>query len=646
MINSLRRFFQSKIGIGVFVGFLALIAIAFAGADVSSTGTFGGVSGGDRVAVVGDEKIGTAELSRAATNAVDQLRQSNPTLSMPSFIEQGGLENVVESLLDRVAIAEFGRKYGLRAGDNLVNSEIRMIPAFRGADGNFDEDTYRAAIGQQGLTDAIVRDDLAAGLIAQQALIPGSFGSVVPDKLASRYAALFKERRSGSIGFLPSTAFAPSDDPTEAQISAYYQANRGDYIRPERRVIRYATFGEEAVGEVAAPTDEEIANRYEQDASLYAASEERTLTQLIVPTRQAAEAFSARVSGGASLEAVAREAGLEAASLGPISRSDFVGQSSAAVAQAVFSTNRGSIAKVARSGLGWHVVRVDAVNRTDGRSLEQAREQIIATLTAERRRLRFNQLAESIEDRFAAGESLSDVAAEVGAEVQQTRPLTGAGLVYGTQNQQAPDILRPALQTAFQMEEQEPQLAEAVPGQIFLIFEASDITDSAPAPLVEIRANVIADWKRSEGAKLAKKAADRVLERVAGGQSIAAAFSAEETRLPPPDQLNLTREELMQRGQRVPAPLALFFSMAQGTQKPLEGPQNVGWFVVDLDSIEAGAISIDDPLFTQAKSQFGQTMGQEYGEQLRRAMRNDVNVEKNDVAIEAVRRQLSGETQQ
>ncbi|WP_284125570.1 peptidylprolyl isomerase [Parerythrobacter aestuarii] len=646
MINTFRKFFQSKIGIGVTLAFLALIAVAFASADVSGSGTFGGVSGGDRVAVVGNEKVGTADLRRAAETAVDQLRQNDPTLSMPAFIGQGGLDRVVDTLLDRVAIAEFGRKYGIRAGDNLINSEIRRIPAFRGADGNFDEEAYRGAISRQGLTDALVRDDLGDSLIAQQVVQPSGYGAVIPNKLASRYAALFKERRKGAIGLLESSAYAPTKDPSEDQLAKYYGANRDDYIRPERRIIRYATFGADAVGDIAAPTQAEIAARYEEDSALYAASEERTLKQLILPTRAAAESIRERVQGGASLEAVAREAGLEAATLGPISRSDFGTQASANVATGAFAAELGQVAAINRSGLGWHVVRVDGIDRKPGRSLEQARSEIIATLTEEKRRVAFNELAADIEDRFADGESLTDVAKTVGVEIQSTKPLTGAGIVYGSNGEQAPEILRRALSTAFQMDEGEPQLAEAIPGQTFLLFEAGDITPSASAPLSEIRDQVIADWRRAEGAKLAKTAADRVMKRVKGGQSLAAAIQAENKRLPSVDQLNLTREDLLQRQQRVPAPLALLFSMAQGTQKKLEGPRNMGWFVIDLDSIEAGAISPSDPLFQQAKIQFSRAAGDEYSQQLSKAIRKDVSVEKNDTAIEAVRRQLTGEAQQ
>jgi peptidyl-prolyl cis-trans isomerase D len=57
MLQPFRNFFKSKIGIAVTLGFLALIAVAFASSDVANTGTFGGIAGGDRVAIVGGEKV-------------------------------------------------------------------------------------------------------------------------------------------------------------------------------------------------------------------------------------------------------------------------------------------------------------------------------------------------------------------------------------------------------------------------------------------------------------------------------------------------------------------------------------------------------------------------------------------------------------
>jgi peptidyl-prolyl cis-trans isomerase D len=171
MISFFRRFFASKIGLPIALAFLVLIALAFAASDLSNA-NFGGISRGDRMAVVGGESIALADLPAAANAALDQVRAQNPTLTMPELIAEGGFEVVVDQLIDRAAVAVYARKYGLRAGENLVNSEILKIPAFQNLTGEFDEKTYLAALRSRGLTDASLRRDIEAGLLEQQLLRP------------------------------------------------------------------------------------------------------------------------------------------------------------------------------------------------------------------------------------------------------------------------------------------------------------------------------------------------------------------------------------------------------------------------------------------------------------------------------------------
>ena len=644
MIHYFRRFFQSKIGLGITFAFLALIAFAFASSDVANTGMFGGVAGGNRVAVVGDTKIGTADLSRAASNAVDQVRREDPTMSLQAFVQQGGLDEVLDSLINRTAIREYARRYGLRAGTNLVNSEIISIPAFRGPDGNFSQDAYLNAINQQGLSDALVREDIETSLYAQQLLAPASYAASMPAPIARRYAALLRERRQGAIATLPSSAYAPTGNPTDAQLQAFYRANRADFIRPERRVIRYATFGTEALDASVEPTENEIAARYQRDRAQYAASETRTLDQIIVPTEAGARALRQQLAGGAEIASVARAAGFSTAQIGPISQSALRQQSSAAVAQAAFGVGEGGIAPLARSGLGWHVIRVADVARTGERTLADVRTEIAEAVRAEKRRAAIADLSARVEEEIDEGVALSEMAEQIGASVVSTRPLTGDGRVYGATDQTAPEILRPALSTAFQMQEGEPQLAEIVPGETFLIYEVSEITESAAAPLAQVREQAIARWRMAEGSDRAQAAADRVIARLRAGRSLAAAVAEEDVAVPGVDQIDFDRQQLGQMFQgRVPSPLALMFSMAQGTAKKLEAPGSIGWFVVDLDSISAEPMAADDPIVAQARTELSQAVGQEYAEQLGVAMRREIGSERNADAIEAVRKQLAGE---
>src|SRR5690606_17037094 len=217
----------------------------------------------------------------------------------------------------------------------------------------------------------------------------------------------------------------------------------------------------------------------------------------------AADALAAEVRGDKTLAAAAREKGLEAGPMGPISQSDYAAQSSAAVAAAAFAAGSGEIAAPARGPLGWYVVRVEEIERKSGRSVEQARAEIAATLTLEQRREALLDLGAEIEQELDAGGNLPEVARELGLDLQTSAPLTADGRVYGSADA-APPILATALSTAFAMDEEQPQLAEIVPGETFLVFDVAEITESAAAPLAEIRDRVVADWKKSQGATAAK----------------------------------------------------------------------------------------------------------------------------------------------
>lgn len=642
MLQLFRNFFKSKFGVGITLAFLVVIAIAFASSDVANTSLFGGVSGGDRVAVVGDERIDSSELSMNATSAFEQLRQNQPTLTMQAFIAQGGLNEVLNRLLQRTTLSEYARTHGMRASDRLIDSELRQIPAFFGLDGKFDETAYRAVLSQRGLTEAAVRKDFESGLLARQLISPISFAPVMPESVGRRYASLLRERRQGTIALLPSAAYAPQGNPTDAQLQTFYRQASARFIRPERRVIRYATFGRDSVANLPPPTEAQIAQRYNRDKAQYAATDRRRFTQLVVPTRDAANAILAEVRAGKALDTAAREKGLATAAIGPVTRAELSNSASAAVAQAAFAAAQGALAQPARGGLGWYVLRVDAIERQPARSLDQVRGEIAKALAEEQRRKAMDDLTARIEEEFENGSSLADIASELKLEVAATRPATADGRIYGATGETVPPILGRVLQTAFDMQEGEPQLAELVPGETFIVFDVSNITASATAPLADIRPDVIAAWRRAEGAKAARLAADRIIGRLRQGTTLAAALAAERKPLPAAQPVNLNREELGRQGQ-VPSSLALFFSMAQGTVKKLEGPSEQGWFVVQLDRVEPGKVEGADPLVASTLRQLGMVTGQEYAEQFIGAAQREVGVERNEAAIKAVSAQLTGQ---
>ncbi|MCA0977475.1 peptidyl-prolyl cis-trans isomerase [Qipengyuania flava] len=643
MLTFFRNFFKTKIGLALALAFLVLIGFAFASMDVSNSGAFGGVAGGNSVAVVGDEKIGTADLNSAANNALQRTRQQDPEATMQTLLAGNGLNDVLDDLINRYALIAWGEENGLRAGTNLVNSEIRQIPAARGASGDFSTDSYNIFLRTNGLTDAELRQQIRTSLFFQQSILPSVYGSKLPDSIATTYARSFKERRFGAIATIPATLFAPQGDPTDAQLNKYYTDNRDRFVRPERRILRYATFDSDALGDSIEPSDADIAAYYRSNGDEYAARELRSFTQLIVPTREGAQAIAARIKGGESFAQAAASAGLRTTTVDAQEKAEIASTASAAVADAYFAAAQGTVTTPARSPLGWHIARITNVDSQPARTLASVRGEIADQLREENRQRGISELAVNIEDRLGDGASLSSVAEELGLDLQTTRPVTASGSIYGTQ-EQIPEVLRPVLNFAFQADENEAQIGALPDGQTFLVYDVSDITPSAVAPLAQIREDAIAQWRQVRGEQSAKAAAERIVKRVEGGQSLAEAVAAEKKNIRAPEQVNYSREELARlQNTRVPAPIALMFGMAKGTVKKLEGQGDQGYYVVDLDRIELEDLAENDPLIAQARSQVGQAWSAEYGEQLLNAMRADVGVERNPDAIAAVRRQLLGE---
>ncbi|PKP65956.1 MAG: peptidylprolyl isomerase [Alphaproteobacteria bacterium HGW-Alphaproteobacteria-7] len=644
MISFFRRFFQSKIGLPIVLAFLGLMALAFAASDITGS-TFGGIAGGDRVAVVGGEAIPVSDVAIAANTALNQVRQQNATLTMPEFVAEGGFDEVLRQLIDRTTVGTYGAKYGLRAGENLMNSEILQIGAFRGLTGEFDPAAYQAALRQAGMNDATFRRDLSVSLIEQQMLKPALAAPQLPEKIARQYAALVLERRKGEIALIPSAAFAPAGNPGDAQLSAWYQDNRTQFIRPERRTLRFAVFGADTLEVSATPSAAEIAARYKRDAAKYQASERRAVTSFVVPTEDAAKALAARIRGGVALEAAAREAGFTASTAELRDREAMASATSFAFAEAAFKAAQGGIVEPAQGTLGLYVARVDQIERSAARSLEQATPEITEQLTAEKRSAAVADLTAEIESEIDGGTALAEVAAAYGLKVETSPALLANGQAFGQPDVQIVPQLLPVLSTAFQMEESEPQLlAEIVPGQQFVMFEVARIEEAAAPPLAQVREAAIAAWKRAQGAKLAKAAADRITAKVRGDTALAAALAAENKPGFEREVIDLERRQLLaQTRGNLPAPLVLLFSMAEGSVKVLEAPRDIGWYVVSLDAISTDPVESEPGLVGQTRQQLAPALVDEYRRQATAAMRAELGVTRNEPAIEALRKQLSGE---
>jgi peptidyl-prolyl cis-trans isomerase D len=643
MLQFFRNFFSSTIGIAVTLGLVGLIALAFAAGDVASSGSFGGVAGGDRAAMVGNQRISTSELTRTLRQNLEQARQQSPGLTMKAYIAGGGMDASLNQLIDRTAIGVFGDKHGIVAGKRLVDSELAKIPSLQGLDGKFSDATYHQMLAQRQLTDAGVRESIAQSLIARQTLRPAQYGTVIPTGVVMRYAQVLKEHRTGAIALLPATAFVSAKAPSDAELSAFYASHHALFTRPETRVLRYAIFGDNVVKPAAAPTDAEIAAYYNANKAQYAASESRQITQLVAPTQAAAQAIADEVGKGKSLETVATGKGLSAAPLGVITQSALSDQSSTDVANAAFAGKRGALVGPVKGPLGWHLLRIDAITDKPGRSLPQASAEIAVKLAADKHRAALSDVTAKLDDRLGRGYALTDAAKDLGIPLQSTQPITADGHVLNSPAATLPKELATLVKTAFTMDQtHQPQLAEIDPGKTYVAYDVDQITPSAPAPFAQIKGDVAAAMALESGYTNARLAALKLLAQVRKGTELNTALNGLGVKLAPPSPVSFSREQISAMGQKVPAPISLLFAMAPNTIKLMAAPRGQGWIVVQLKTVQSDPIAATDPLLATATTELGQLAGNEYAEELGLAMRAEVGVTRNQTAVRAVATQAVG----
>lgn len=642
MIGFFRSIFQSKIGLALTMAFVGLIAVAFASSDVTG-GTFGGIGNSQTALTIGSQKISTSDLRQQIENAYAQARQNDPTLDMASFVAGGGVEEVIRQLVNSYAIAEYGDTIGLSAGKRLIDAEITALGAFRNAAGNFDEATYRRVLADNNIVEEKFREQLKRELVADQILDPISIGTLVPDNLILPYASLLLEGRRGRIATLPSGAFIDDKPVSDAVLKEYYNKNTKRFTLPEQRRIRYTVFTRDQVIDDVSVSETEIKAAFEGRREEFAARETRRLSQVILPTQDGAKALLQKVSQGASLADAANSIGLAASDIGPITKGEFSSETSNAVADAAFAVAQGKTAPISQSPLGWHIVRVVAINQVAERKIDDVRVNLEQEIREEKSREALSDFTVRIEERLRSGAALTDIAKSENLQITTTPLLTANGRSIIEPEYQPDVIVRGVLADAFKMEgDGQAEIVEATQGLEFAIFDVAEIKAAAPPPFAKSKDDILTLYRIDQGFEKAEKAAREIAKKAKNADALIKAIGAMGVRLPAVENVGAKRAQLNASEQRVPPPLALMFSMTEGSFKVLEGPNKQGWYVVYLEAIDRGDASTRPDIVTRVAQDFRAVLAREYADQMVNAAKAEIEVKRNEAVIKSVIDDLTG----
>jgi len=642
MLTSLRKASKSKIGtIVVAIVGLAIVAGFGAGGIASlDLGSFTSMSA-STLAEVGSKEVTDREMSAAMQRQLARAREQNPEADYASIA--GDFAPLLDSLVDQRAIQAFADKEGFVVSKRLIDAEIANIPGVRGLNGKVSEQSYRAFLQQQRLTDAELRDAIGGTILQRLLITPGATGAKVPLGIATPYASMLLEVREGEVTLVPISQFAATLNPTDAQIEQFYKTNTGRYLIPERRVLKIARIGPEQVAHVQA-TDQEIAQYYNDHQDVYGSKDIRVISQAVIPDQKVANQVAASATGGASFVDAVKLAGLSAAdiSVGPQTQKDFADLAGDKVAAAAFSAPAGAVIGPIQSPLGWHVVKIESVETKGGKSLAAARGEIAEKLTAEKRKTALSDLGDKIQDALDGGSNLDEAAKEANVTVSATPLVTASGRSLSDPSYKFPADLVPALKSGFELQpNDDPVVEQLADDGGFAVVAPGQIVASAPAPIATIRDQVRQDWIQQEANARARALADEIAKAATGTTSLADAAKKANASLPGVQPVKARRLQISQLGNKVPPPLAMLFTLGQGKANVVADQQGQGYFVVKAAKIIPGNALNQPRLIGEVQKDFEDPMTQEFAQELMTAIRKDVKVKRNEPAIISAKQRMT-----
>jgi peptidyl-prolyl cis-trans isomerase D len=641
MLSTFRSMSKSKIGTMAIaiVGIFILIGFAAGGVGSLSIGN-GGLSS-TTLAKAGSLEVTDRDMSSAMQRRLQQVRQQDPEAGYSAL--SGDFEPLLQSMIELRALEAFADEAGFVLSKRLVDAEISKIPGVRGLGGEVSTQAYQAFLAKQHLTDAEVRDLVSGTLLQQLMVTPVANNARVPVGVATPYAAMLLERRQGEVALIPIEPFAAGLNPNDSQLQQYYAANRTRYMVPEQRVLKMAQIGAAQVANVAA-TPQEIEAYYNAHQDEYGAKDVRTIDQAVVPDQKVAAGIAQRVRGGQSFVDAVKPAGLGAqdVQLGPQTKAQFSDVAGDKVAAAAFAAKTGDVIGPVQSDLGWHVIKIESAQTKAGKTLAQANEEIAAKITADKRQNAISDLVNKVQDELDGGANFDEAAKAAGLQVTTTPLITASGTQRGNDSYKFDPDLGPALKTGFDLSPtDEPVVEQLAADKGFALVAPAQVVPTAPAPFASIQDKVKADWIHGQALEQAKAAANAIAAKARGKGSLADAVKTAGKQLPPVQPVDAKRIQLSQLGDKVPEPLRVLFSSAEGKTKVGADPQGRGFFVVKVDKITPGNALSQPGLINEVQKEFEQPLAQEYAQEFLNAVKNQVGVRRNEPVIAETRKRIT-----
>ena len=618
-----------KKGIGKYVMIVlaSLLILSFAVWGVGDM--VGVISNPDEVATVGGTKITQREFQEQFRREMDRIRARVGNIDAQQARNLGVADATVNGLISRRLMGLQANDLGLLIGDEQIVRQIQRQPAFRNALGQFDRAVFQTALANNGLSEgsyvASLRQD------TQQDYIGGAItaGVQAPPQLVNTVYQYRNERRTAEVirTTRPSEASAPA--PTEAQLAEFLEKNATRFMAPEYRRLSILYLDPAEVAKELSPSEERIRTEYEDRLASLSVPERRRLEQILLKDEEAAKKAHASLSEGRSFAAVAEDVSGKTGDeidLGLVVRGDLLPD----LATAAFAVEKDGFTAPVKSPLGWHILRVTEIQPGRQPSLEEVRKQIADDLSRDLALDDLVRRANQIEDALAGGGSIEDAAQDIGAKILKTEPVNAAGKLRSNADQPGLPKEQSFAETAFSLEKgQTSDLLETAGGGYFMV-RVDDIVEAARRPLDQVREQVAAAWKTDWLNNRARTAAEEIRDAAKGGKPFGVIASERNLKVETSEPVS----RFTSRGDSSVPPSVIEPLFNAKVSDIVMGPTEDGYAVVRLKNVQAATADTNDGDLAQLEETLASAIANDVLQEYTRALRDEYAVTVNRAALD------------
>jgi peptidyl-prolyl cis-trans isomerase D len=495
---------RSKISKFFFFFVLMLAVLAMVGFGL--TGIFS-QSISASVATVGKVDVSADDYFRSIQNEISSVSQQFGTqLTIDQALLFGLDRNVLQRLITQAAYENEAQRLGVSVGDETVKDSLLSNPGFQGLTGIFDEDVYKDAIRRSGMStaeyEALVRSD-ASQLLIQAAV---SAGVNLPDEATLAIFDYIGESRAFTYARVGANNIAGSvPAPTDAELSAYYEANPEAFTQPLTRQITYVSLTPEMVAETLEISEERIVALYEERGAEYNTPAKRFVERIVLGSQAEATASRNGIDAGdMTFEQLADTRGLTLADidLGDVTARD-VG---AAAAEVLFASEEPGIYGPVETNIGPALFRVNAAISALSIPLEEVHDELRRELAIEDAGYRIGDVADEVIDLIAGGASLEEVADETDMQLDTIDLAEGQAdgiAAYATFREEA---------TASEIGE-DRDILDLEDGGIFAL-RVDGITEAFVIPMADVSQAVFDGQQNAKTHELMLARADQIVKAI------------------------------------------------------------------------------------------------------------------------------------